>query len=372
MSIGLRTRSGINRLRPGPLPLADMAPLRAIVTPVLILLAVSCGSDRDRETSLWTEADGQKRSITAERWDTLWTAGSGAGDSVLLNPRLLAASDSGLFVWDDGGHQVLAYGLDGRLRWRVGRKGSGPEEFKNVRDLKVMPDGGLLLLDPANSRVSRVGADGQVEGGVPLRGVGHAEQLGALPDGRVLLLTMDPQRPFVVVDSTGGIAARPAIPWRGYDALDPLARQGLIAGSGDGRRWVFGFGIGNGWFAFDGTEPRGFSGRYVEHTPFPVLEKKAEGNTVTTEMTGYNSCSGCSLSLSGDTMYVHFGGYSRDSKALLDRYDVNGGKYLGSYRLPFRADAVAVGPDRIYALVNDPYPAILALRPRPGGQTAGR
>jgi hypothetical protein len=304
----------------------------------------------------------QRRNFLVERWDTLWSVG-GPRDSTLLNPFLLSASDSALYVYDGAARRVVALSAaDGRVLWRYGRQGAGPDEFGGVRDLKRADDGGVFVLDPRNNRVTELDRRGAVTARVPLDAVGHTEQMAPLADGQMVLLTMLPDSAFAVVDRGGRVTRHFTLPWAGFARLDPLARQGFIAAQHG--RWVYGFSMGDGWFPFSGPRPGGFVGRYVEHTDFPKVETQSAGGKSVTQMGGYNACSACSLSLWGSTLYVHFGGYGDAPKRTLDRYDVATGRYLGSDRLPIEATAVEGAGDRVYVLAEDPYPILLALKPR--------
>ncbi len=91
-----------------------------------------------------------------------WTIGGGR-DTTLINVTGLAMrADGTVLVANSGSAQVLAYGPDGALRWRFGRRGQGPGEFTGeffvaaigdtgyvyeftTRDLMMLaPDGTLL------------------------------------------------------------------------------------------------------------------------------------------------------------------------------------------------------------------------------------
>jgi hypothetical protein len=299
-----------------------------------------------------------QREIVLEAWDTLWVVGGGEQDSLLLKPYLIAASDSGVYVFDGGDERLVAFDTNGAMRWRFGGSGAGPDEFLGVRDLKANNES-ILVLDPRNNRIVRLNHDGHVRSRSPLDGVGHAEQVAWLDTGDFVLLTMDPQNAFVVVDTLGFVRQRFSLPWPGFIELDPIARQGLIA-SDEQHGWVFGFSLGDGWFSFDGNVPRR-TRKYAESTAFPKIEQSRDGGS---RMAEYSACSACSISMSGATLYVHFGGYTKDRMAAVDRYNVNTGAYLGSFRLPFSATAISVTGNNFYALVEEPYPMLLALRPR--------
>ncbi len=310
----------------------------------------------------------QQRKIAVERWDTLWMVG-GPRDSTLLNPFLLAASDSLVFVYDGAARRVVAISTrDGSVAWRFGRMGSGPDEFRGVRDLKVVRGLGVAVLDPRNNRITVLDARGGVRARVPLDRVGHAEQLAPLSGGRFVLLTMAADTPFVVVDRAGRALRHTKMPWPGYARLDPLARQGLIAADG-ARTWAFGFSMGDGWVRYDGVSPASGLIRYVEHTEFPRVENQQEGGQFSSRIAAYQACSACSMYIEGATLHVHFGGHD-DPRRIADLYDLATGRYLSSERLPVEATAVEGTPGRRYVLAADPFPILLALKPARRVETA--
>jgi len=301
----------------------------------------------------------QERAMIATEWDTLWTSGGATRDTLLLNPYLISASQNGVYVFDGGASRLIAFRPDGSVGWTFGRSGAGPDEFGGVRDLKVGADGELFVLDPRNARIVRLDAMGTVRARIPLSAVGHAEQLAAIDRERMVLFTMDQQRAFALVDTTGAVRERFSLPWVAFDALHPIARQGLMV-PGRGGEWIFGFSIGDGWFSFDGSAPAG-SARYIEHTEFPEIRTTPEGGS---RMAEYSACSACSAGVSDSTLYIHFGGYTRHRQSVVDLYSLNDRTYRGSYLLPIKATMISTAGDRIYALRDDPYPMLFALRPR--------
>jgi hypothetical protein len=301
------------------------------------------------------------RRFVVERWDTLWVVG-GPRDSTLLNPFLLAASNSLVFVYDGGARRVVALSArDGTVAWRYGRAGSGPDEFRSVRDLKATGDGGVAVLDPRNNRITVLDRRGMVRRRIPLDQVGHSEQMAPLGRDKFVLLTMLSDSPFVVVDTGGRVLRHASFPWPEYARLDPLARQGVIAADG-GPTWVFGFSMGDGWIWFDDVSPRSDLTHYVERTEFPTVENRQNGEQASSRIAAYQVCSGCSLSISNSTLYVHFGG-SEAPKRIVDRYDLGSRQYMGSEGLPLEATVVEGAGDRRYVLGENPFPILLALKP---------
>jgi hypothetical protein len=304
--------------------------------------------------------DIRPRNVVSERWDTIWAWG-GPEDTLLSAPGFMDASREGVFLFDYIDQRLLAFDTAGRVRWTYGGKGQGPGEFMNVRDIVVGAGGGVDLLDAENARITRVDRNGRVARLISIADVdAYAGQMVPLPDGRFLLLTSQADSSVVVVDSTGRVTERSEFPWAGYARLQPIARQGFA--TEDGTSWIFAFAMGDGWFASQGarTSVHGF----VEHLDFPELVTEQRGrDTRVTRKARYHPCTACSLSLSGSTLSVLFGGYSRDAYRLLDEYRSSDGQYLGSRKLPSRSHLIAVQDRTYYVIVEDPAPRLLALRP---------
>ncbi|HEX8693250.1 MAG TPA: hypothetical protein VF746_12560 [Longimicrobium sp.] len=339
---------------------------RRFVRPlVLLLAAAAAGAGCDRRDEPLRDGGASERRITVTRWDTLWSAGGALQDSLLLRPYLLAAGDSAVYVFDGGSSRLLAFGRsDGALRWMSGRRGGGPGEFQRVRDLKLAANASPVLLDVANRRITFLDGRGALRDEIPLPDVGYADQMVPLADGRVVLLTDRPDSALAVVDRGGRVAERVPFPWQEFSKLHPLVRQGSLAASRHGESWVFGFSLGDGWLGFRGTRPLRDLNPYVEPAEFPKVETRSEGGTVTTRLASYTPCSGCDISMDGADVYVLFGGLTASRRALLDRYAVESGRYRETFLLPVRATKAAVADGVVYVLVDEPYPAVLALRPR--------
>lgn len=334
-----------------------------------LLALAGCGSEapvrQDPAASLWSgEEPPVERRWAAERWDTAWALGATRDDPRLELPFWIVRAGEGLFVFDAGAQRLLALDLAGRERWRFGREGAGPDEFRNVRDVKASGDSLLFLLDPQNNRVTVLSHGGEVRRRVPLTQAGHAEQMVPLGPDRIVLVTMNADTPLVVIGHAGERRGVAAFPWRGFTRLHPLARQGNTAVSPDGRRWVYGFMLGDGWFGFDGVRPERFVGRYAEHRPFPSLEVRGGGGTQMVSLAQYTPCTGCDLALHDSSLYVLSGGSDRSARAVVDRFRLRDGAYLESFRLPGRARRLAVDDGTFYVVVDEPFPGIVALRRR--------
>lgn len=318
------------------------------------------------QNELWGAAPSARRRIDSTVWDTVYTFGGSARDSLLRSPSRIAVTSAATYVYDAGFSRVVALDTSGSVKWQVGRKGKGPQEFANVRDLRVTPTGQISVLDPDNARITWISAAGNVVKALPLTGVGHIEQHVPLTGGRTILLSTDAANPFFVIDSLGRVLQQIGFPWGAYARLSTIARQGQLASDSKNGDWAFTFTLGDGWFAYDTTSRRPFIGRYIVHGDFPTAIARAttSGSQRTVSIKVARPwIAAPSTALADSVLYVLYGG-SLPSGATVDRYNWKNGDYLGSIVLPVSAKAIAVRGNLFYVIVNGTAPHVLVLRPR--------
>jgi DNA-binding beta-propeller fold protein YncE len=94
-----------------------------------------------------------------------WSFGGvcGAGLDQLNTPRGVAIDPATgeVFVADTGNSRVVRLSSDGQFVAAWGAAGEGPDQFQEVVDLALEPDGGMLALDAVNQRLLRFSPDGQ-------------------------------------------------------------------------------------------------------------------------------------------------------------------------------------------------------------------
>lgn len=84
-----------------------------------------------------------------------------ATDAELSQPLdYVARSDGSLVFVEFQSRQVTRLSPDGTVRWRVGREGSGPGEFRTPDRLAVLPDEGVLVFDLGTQRFSQLDSSG--------------------------------------------------------------------------------------------------------------------------------------------------------------------------------------------------------------------
>ena len=300
-------------------------------------------------------AQGQgERQLAGYQWDTLWTFG-GPGDTVLASAAAIVPDDvGGLYIADPLSFRVHYLDSRGRLQWSWGREGGGPGEVRVVRAIALDGDSGLVLADPGNRRVVKIGRNGALVEEVPLRvDAGFVFDVAVLESGTYVMLTSG-SSPWVLVDRSG-TQIDDVEPPEAFGDLTVLQRAGSIVHWKEDL-WAFGFQTGNGWFTFGRDVPR-LASPYVEHTD--LVSANA------TRIPSGTIPSGVSLSVKGDTLAVLFLGKTRAASRVIDRYEMESGTYLNSLILPMRAKQAVVGPQRqIFVVTYDLFPTVVALVPR--------
>jgi hypothetical protein len=285
----------------------------------------------------------------------------------LLHPGCIAASAGIVLVCDLGDLSVKAFSAEGRLLWRFGRRGQGPGEFLNFTDLKPAADGTFWVADSDNGRVTILSPAGKrvrlVTFGAPL--------LRVLPlaGGDFLARVAGPDRFLGRYDTNGaklGELPMPdgvgVLPGKSAGSMVATPTFGLIPSGGA----VVGFYYLSKLVLLDA----GGSVRKVVETiePLPVPVPISADVRVKGEVWhGFRvdrSTPIAALTIAADSAraYVRYGGTSSARRLLVDTYDVRSGAYVGSSLLPEPTHQFAMADGVLYALVEDPEPAIRAWR----------
>lgn len=301
--------------------------------------------------------------------DTIFAIGS-INDEELLHPTRVAASGDRLFVFDNGDRSVKAYGEDGRLQWKVGRTGGGPGEFRRVRSIAASLNGGVLLVDQTNVRLTELSAEGEIIREVSLRPIeGTPEQVIQVAPDTFLIWTLTRRnQPLTLVDGSGTVVARANVPFEVAPRVPYLGAQAQIANDiRQPERWVYAFSFVNNWRMLDRLSPASPEYEFVEPFPLPEVVFEDRGQLGLEARVGPAPMGAHGVAINSDTVFVLFGGQSRERRRIIDIYQDTTGRYLGSIRLAEPVTAIAVRPGRLALLVNDPFPRIISIKYDFGG-----
>lgn len=327
---------------------------------ILVVLFVSaCGPSAPTSwpsMNLFQAGSGE-RVFREVAYDTLWTYGRGG--SVIARATVIDANASGdAWVLDTQSQEIHRVSANGVV-WSWGSRGRGPGELWNARALAVDEDGLTIVADSGNRRFYWISAEGTLVREAPFPDPYPGEIDGIVPSrGRGYVLSTIGSERLVHLSESGDSLSTVSLPWEGFHQMHPLQTFGRLAG-GNGSKWVFGFGVGNGFFVFR-QETLIDSHPYVEHSEFPAMVTSVlSGDRLFTSYVERPHPTARDIAIAGDTLLVLPG-----DPRWLDLYDLSTGVYLETWELP--ASVVRgiawVGGTLLFIDGTGLYPVVTAIR----------
>lgn len=160
--------------------------MRLLSAPVacLAMLATACATTEQAAAPRWTLTE------------TLRLGGAESGPLSFDWVKSIAVDTAGrIFVYNHDTQEIRMFGQDGELLRVIGRKGSGPGEFRNAEGVTVTHDGKLWVRDAANGRFSIFSGDGDFEQAIAGRFCYSQQSWTPLSDsaGRIIDMECVPQ-----------------------------------------------------------------------------------------------------------------------------------------------------------------------------------
>jgi len=295
------------------------------------------------------EADA--RSFGTGRWiETARIAD--AGGLKLRKPELLAATRSRLYVFDYAGMLLRSFDYSGKLLWAIGGPRSEGGEFLSPSDLKLTPDGGVVVLDSPSGRATFVDSTGKIRARTPLASTFSA--ISSARSGRFVGVPLASAL-AVEVDRSGNILGRAESP-AGLKDVPQLARESLVA-EADSSEFVVAFRWSTRMYVITQDLKRVRAYEQLSPMPFPgvVKTKRGEFSVVRVDPQAREVVRGIAMTTSH---IVILRAVRDDTPPLVDLYSRGTGAYSGSRWLPARAIRVAAVGERLVGLVASPAPAI--------------
>ena len=138
----------------------------------LLALLAGCTAQPGGQATLPDAAARRRDAVQATE-----VAASGPDAELTFVTALDADSHGRMYVANMFQQSVTVLAPDGRVLRRIGRMGSGPGEFRGVRDVQVLPGDSLLVYDPQLARVTVFAADSNR----PAYSVDLADRLPGMP-----------------------------------------------------------------------------------------------------------------------------------------------------------------------------------------------
>lgn len=312
------------------------------------------------------DGDRPERRMVDVTWDTLARLTTTLDDSLLFSAGRPVPDTDGFWIPDAYGSRVARFDWEGRLVRHIGQRGGGPGELASFHSIDVDDSGTLWILDVPNNRISGFDTDGELVDEISLRDLEWRPNAFAVTgDGQSFLL-METSRELVplILGRDGTAASGPPIPVPDAGGAWGMALQGIVTRERGGDGWIYAFSSGDGYFRLVGADIAGPRVPYPEPVPFPdiIQSVSREGSvtSTTTHLTNRTAAAASIWALDGE-LHVVFEGETPYSGRLLDRFDLQAGRYVDTVLLP-RRGYVALWEDRVIVAGNDPTPEVLILR----------
>lgn len=276
----------------------------------------------------------------------------GESNDVLVRPMRILADSDGVVVAEADDWSIRRFGLDGKMRWKAGRPGAGPGEFRRTQALRFDAAGNVWVLDPENARVTILDPRGGLLRTIALRET--ASEIEPVAGGKFLT---DAPDSFLALRTDSTVQSLPVPPE--VQGVNRLARQAELVRSGSVNAAVFG--LSDLFYLFDDAGHfRAFHG--VEPVPFPVPTERRIPGGVVTSFAERPTWAAISAAAEGDSLYILFAGKGDLARRLVDVYSMTDGRYLGTYQLPQKGVAIAMGKAGMAVLTEDPVPMVTVYR----------
>ncbi|MGV3707880.1 MAG: thioredoxin domain-containing protein [Gemmatimonas sp.] len=296
----------------------------------------------------WSDAPRLLRSITGT-----------PGDELLIPGSLATSATGDIVVFDFGSMELRAFNTAGQPRWRIGRKGGGPGEFRNAMDVKATNDSNLAVIDMGNRRITVVNAAGKLRRMIPVPLSGS--RLIPLAKAATYALTnTDSGGLWVSIDARGTRIARNHAP-ADLATRDGLEREAYSTPTRTGSALSFRWSDQLAILDHEGRITRRVNG--IEPVPFPGIRsypmKMGRFSGHVSRINPRAPEATRAITSDGERLYVLFSGTSTLRGRIVDVYDADSANYKGSFELPSAATELTALPNGLMATLRlDPIPTI--------------
>lgn len=276
------------------------------------------------------------------------------GEDVLLNPTLFAANGADLVVFDAAEMALKSVTRDGTLRWRQGRAGAGPGEYRHVVDVRVSREGLIAVLDEGNARLTFVDASGRhvMDTKVP---TGAAKIMSIEGPGSAGLLDIRGWR-LVKVSGTNSHNEPLWYPRASSELLlgetvVPVRDEGIQAAA---FRW------NSSVFVRRGGVTTRFTAIDSVMTPSVIL-REVPGTTLRVKRVDPSATEvAWGIAVAGSCIAVLGHRQDDDARSRVDFYSLDG-RYLGTYELIGEAIQIDLTSRVLHLLMLDPIPTVASF-----------
>ena len=363
---------------------------RAILAAVLLLLTACRDSSREhnaaeRSKPLSVDQDVRRQSRDstrrwfATRFDTAWTLGGDAADTLLGSPARMKSVGGLVVMTDPGYRRVLAlHAIDGSVAWINTQLTEGLPDRSHLLALAPRGKHTIAVVDERNSRITELADDGSTQRVIAFRPQESVDAFCAVGSG-LLVNSTDSLGPLYTMSPDDRTKTRVPFPFDDGRDLNAVALQARMVSNPANTRCVMSLVFGGGLALWDGARFV-LTARYIEEMPLPIPkkhettkttygdERRGEFTVIHSEQTRLpqDAIEGAlDIAVTADRIRVLFLGRTALRGRIVDDYDAHTLAYLGSTVLPFFGQKLtAPSPDMIVILTErHTYPMLVALTP---------
>ncbi len=281
-----------------------------------------------------------------------WMRIGGVRGEYLVQPQLLVAFGSTIFVFDDADRRLKAFSSAGQLLWSMGGPGAGPWEFKRPTDIETAPNGDVWVADPGNARISVIRSDGRPTRMIEMR----SQTTRVIPLAWPFFARYDAQGQLV-----SGLPPPAELEHASALAAEPVVMVGPTGDAAVAFRWSGTLMI----VGSDGAVRATTVG--VEPIPFPETKsykiKDRGGRELLVFRTDPKATwAAYSVAAMQDRAVVLFRGRTESAGRILDLYALRTATYLGSMLVPEAASRIAAIGNDLAVLYGDTKPHVDVMR----------
>lgn len=277
-----------------------------------------------------------ERVMLPVQWRPVWRRGGQGEEDMFAVVAAVLPHESGVVIADAGALELQAFdAATGRRAWQVGRKGSGPGEFRNISDITRDSAGNTIAIDGIVGRITTISPAGDL---LPYRSnqmLQFAQAICTLRDGSIAAVLSRPDVWVVVV--------RDSQIDRSYSFPAPIPRgapdfvRSTYFARGESANTcplftLFGYGIGSVRSDSQALELQ----PHIETLVKPEFDVRQEQNGPT-PITTATLKRGTTITSRGsvwrDTVVLSMPEGDARGESMLDLFDTSG-RYLGTWPFP--------------------------------------
>lgn len=287
------------------------------------------------------------------------TLRDGARDDTLARPLLLAVDGHRVYYYDYGDGRLSAIDTTGKLLWRAGRRGQGPNEWANPTSILAVQGGGVAVVDGASARFTRVDANGRFTRLVTT--VDIPQRLARGSGSTLIAFGGQNGRPTATLLDSAFKPVR-SLRWAGWpDSASGLATQLRVASGATGSVTAVSTVTGRIFplrpsMRFDS----GADGLHARPLP-PRVPLAGDNGLVVAGMPPGTKPAIRDVAILGANLFVIPAGDTFDGRTL-DVYHASSGRYRASIRIPIGLNVLIGRTGDLVAVSLAELPAIVRLR----------